>query len=108
MLEAHSARHHARSKIAALQSGLKTAERDRSNFGHYDDCGAFYQEEYAAAKAKHDAGIERKVSAEKHFKKMKLTFIENHPDFADELQRRLDAQAKEHTAMIDTGEQNHG
>jgi mevalonate kinase len=100
VLEAHNNRFYVRQKNRQNPSNVDVALRDYHNFGMYEDCGDFYKEEYERAKENARTFLSMKVSAEKHYKKMYLTFKETYPDFITELDYLVSKQAKQHSDLI--------
>ena len=51
--------------------GVVSAKRARSKFGMYEDCGEYYHQNEAVAKAVLDELVRVKISTEKYAKKLK-------------------------------------
>lgn len=97
VLDAHNQRHWMRGKLRAVAPNVERARKELNDFGMYADCGTFYTGEYESAKAVAQEYLSLKISIEKYFKKLKLTFMETYPDLSAELEKRIAAQAKKHT-----------
>lgn len=65
-----------RAKAKTPTVGLETARRTWLEFGHFDDCGPSYTDDYEQAKAKVEEWIPAKISAEKYHKKCIHKFLE--------------------------------
>jgi 2,4-dienoyl-CoA reductase-like NADH-dependent reductase (Old Yellow Enzyme family) len=92
VLEAHSTRAFLRSRLIGLTTEKDKAERDERWGGGFEDCGDFYREMLAVAKAALSQCVSAKISQEKRYKALKLTFLERFPYMREELETRLAAQ----------------
>lgn len=67
-------------RIKELQKQLVIEEQECSDFGHYEDCGSYYQEQVAATKAVIVELIKQKITFEKWCKSLKYTINSNYGD----------------------------
>lgn len=100
VLEAHNTRFVQRHNTRKQFRNVASARSDYNDFGMFEDCGSSYASELDAAKAVSAFALAEKVASERHFKKLKLTFAEKYPEFADELANRLKVQSAKHTQML--------
>jgi hypothetical protein len=65
-----------RRKAAQYAPNLETARRDYAEWGHFDDCGPSYEQEYREAQAKVEEWIPAKIASEKMHKRASHEFLE--------------------------------
>ena len=58
-------------EIKKAKVNHEQAIKDRKNFGMYEDCGEYYHQNEAVAKAVLDGLVRVKISTEKYAKKLK-------------------------------------
>lgn len=58
-------------RCKALKAELVKAEAGAAQFGIFEDCGQFYEDQVTEYKARLDEAVNIKVSTEKYFKKLK-------------------------------------
>lgn len=58
-------------EIKKAKVNYEQAIKDRKNFGMYEDCGEYYHQNEAVAKAVLDELVRVKISTEKYAKKLK-------------------------------------
>lgn len=58
-------------EIKKAKENHEQAIKDRKNFGMYEDCGEYYYQNEAVAKAVLDELVRVKISTEKYSKKLK-------------------------------------
>ena len=58
-------------RIKELQKRLETEKKDRSELGHFEDCGEFYHTQVAKTEAVIEELISQKISFEKWRKSLK-------------------------------------
>lgn len=58
-------------EIKKAKQNHEQAIKDRKNFGMYEDCGEYYHQNEAVAKAVLDELVRVKISTEKYSKKLK-------------------------------------
>lgn len=80
--EAYTNRTHLRQKVKDHRVDVERARKDVSIFGIYEDCGDAYYGWLDTEITTHRVLTERKVSAERRFKSLKLTFLETYGDQA--------------------------
>lgn len=83
VLEAHRHRAFLREKAKKSSDRVEGSRNDLSRWGMFEDCGDSYQSAHDEANGYHNAVVNLKVSAEKNFKKAKLTFLETYPGRAE-------------------------
>lgn len=58
-------------EIKKAKGNYESSKKDRLNFGMYEDCGEYYCQNEAVAKAVLDELVRVKISTEKYSKKLK-------------------------------------
>ncbi len=58
-------------QIKEQKAVVERAERDNRSLGMYEDCGDYYRENLAVARAKMDTLVSVKISTEKYMKKLR-------------------------------------
>jgi len=62
-------------KIKKLQIQLEVEKKECAIYGHYEDCGSFYQEEVIRTEAIISELIEQKITFQKWRKKLKYDIV---------------------------------
>lgn len=77
--KAHGVRATARLRAKQAKAAIEPAEKELAHYGGFADCGDFYQSLVDEAKGVFNAAVSSEISAEKAYKKARLTAIERHP-----------------------------
>ena len=79
ILEARASRAYIRTKLKEQKLEVEKAEKDCAEYGHFHSCGDFYHTALAEAKERFSSLLGLKISFEKNYKKLRLTFEETYP-----------------------------
>jgi hypothetical protein len=80
--KAHAVRAHCRDAAKTAKVAQEEATKDCMRFGRYADCGPSYDAALDTAKGVFSTAVSAKISAERAYKKVKLTAVETHPGLA--------------------------
>ncbi len=76
MVATYERRTACRRKAAQYAPNLEVARKDFAQWGHFDDCGPSYEQDYRDAQAKVEEWIPAKIAAEKMHKRASHEFLE--------------------------------